>query len=67
MARLAITSLAFMFVWVPEPVCHTTSGKWSSSLPFIVSVAAPTIALPIFLSSAPCSMFTSAAARLSTP
>ena len=26
-ARLAITSLAFMFDWVPEPVCQTTSGK----------------------------------------
>ncbi len=26
-ARLAITSLAFMLVWVPEPVCQTTSGK----------------------------------------
>ena len=23
MARLAITSLAFMLDWVPEPVCHT--------------------------------------------
>ena len=27
MARLAITSLAFMLVWVPEPVCQTTSGN----------------------------------------
>ena len=27
LARLAITSLAFMLVWVPEPVCQTTSGK----------------------------------------
>ena len=26
-ARLAITSLAFMLDWVPEPVCQTTSGK----------------------------------------
>jgi hypothetical protein len=26
-ARFAITSLAFMFVWVPLPVCHTTRGK----------------------------------------
>ena len=33
MARLAITSLAFMLLCVPEPVCQTTSGKWSSSLP----------------------------------
>src|SRR3546814_5849671 len=29
LARPAITSLAFMLVWVPEPVCQTTSGKWS--------------------------------------
>jgi hypothetical protein len=26
-ARLAMTSLAFMLVCVPEPVCQTTSGK----------------------------------------
>ena len=37
MARLEITSLAFMLDWVPEPVCQTTSGKWSSSLPSITS------------------------------
>ena len=28
-ARFAITSLAFMLLWVPEPVCQTTSGKCS--------------------------------------
>ena len=39
-ARLEITSLAFMFDWVPEPVCQTTSGKWSSSLPAATSAAA---------------------------
>ena len=33
MARLEITSLAFMLDWVPLPVCHTLSGKWSLSLP----------------------------------
>jgi hypothetical protein len=32
-ARFEITSLAFMFVCVPLPVCQTRSGKWSSSLP----------------------------------
>ena len=26
-ARFETTSLAFMFDWVPEPVCQTTSGK----------------------------------------
>jgi len=33
MARLAITSLIFMLVCVPDPVCHITNGKWSSSFP----------------------------------
>ena len=26
-ALLAITSLTFIFVWVPDPVCHTFRGK----------------------------------------
>ena len=43
-ARFEITSLAFMFDWVPEPVCQTTSGKWSSSLPAATSAAAAAIA-----------------------
>ena len=45
MARFEITSLAFMLDCVPEPVCHTTSGKCSSSLPSITSCAAATIGL----------------------
>ena len=39
MARLAMTSLAFMLDWVPEPVCQTRSGKWSSSFPSMTSWA----------------------------
>ena len=35
--RLATTSLAFMLVWVPDPVCQTTSGKWSFSFPSMIS------------------------------
>ena len=35
MARLLITSLTFMLDWVPEPVCHTTSGKLSFNFPDI--------------------------------
>ena len=66
-ARLAITSLAFMLDCVPEPVCQTTSGKWASSLPSATSCAAWTMALPILGSSLPRSMFTSAAARLMIP
>ena len=26
-ARFEMTSFVFMLDWVPEPVCHTTSGK----------------------------------------
>ena len=32
-ARLAITSLAFMFDEVPEPVWKTSIGNWSSCSP----------------------------------
>ena len=35
--RLAMTSLAFMLLWVPEPVCHTTSGKCPFRLPPMTS------------------------------
>ena len=35
-----MTSFAFMFDWVPEPVCHTTSGKCPSNLPAATSPAA---------------------------
>ena len=27
-----------MFVWVPEPVCHTTNGKWLSYSPDSIAV-----------------------------
>ena len=37
MARLLITSLTFMLDCVPDPVCQTRSGKWSSSSPAITS------------------------------
>ncbi len=39
-ARFEITSFAFMFDCVPDPVCQTTSGKLSSNLPSITSCAA---------------------------
>src|SRR5215211_5902243 len=38
-ARLAITSLAFMFDEVPEPVWKTSIGNWSSCLP--AAIASP--------------------------
>ena len=44
LARLARTSLTFMFVWVPLPVCHTTSGNSPSHRPASTSSAAATMA-----------------------
>jgi hypothetical protein len=47
-ARFEMTSLAFILDWVPEPVCHTTRGKWSMSLREATSAEACWIASPIF-------------------
>ncbi len=43
MARLEMTSLAFMLVCVPLPVCHTRSGNCSSSVPSVTWRAACTM------------------------
>jgi hypothetical protein len=67
MARLEMTSLAFMFDWVPDPVCHTNSGKWSSSFPSMTSSAATTIRSALSSGSFPSSRFTSAQAFFRTP
>jgi len=67
MARLAITSLAFMLDCVPDPVCHTTSGKLSSNLPWITSPAAAMMASAKRASSAPVALFSIAQACLITP
>ena len=37
MARLEMTSLAFILDVVPEPVWKTTSGKWESRRPEMTS------------------------------
>ena len=66
-ARFAMTSLLFMFDWVPEPVCHTTRGKLSSNLPSTTSEAAWMIASASFASSLPLSRLASAQACLITP
>ena len=66
-ARLEMTSLAFMFVCVPEPVWNTTNGKWSSSVPAITSSAARTIRSTLSAGSWPRSPFACAAPFLSTP
>ncbi len=67
MARFEMTSFAFMFDWVPEPVCHTYSGKWSSSLPSTTSSAARTMRSALSRGSLPRSRFTSAAAFFRIP
>ena len=45
MALLAITSLTFILVCVPDPVCQTLRGKCLSNLPDIISSDALIIAL----------------------
>ncbi len=67
MARFEITSLTFMFDWVPEPVCHTTSGKCSASLPAITSSAAATTRSRVAWSISPSLWLASAAAFLRMP
>ena len=62
MQRLEITSLTFMLDWVPEPVCHTYSGKSSSSAPVITSSQTCWIRSPFQAGSRPARVFTIAAA-----
>ena len=66
-ARFAITSFEFIFDCVPDPVCQTTSGKLSSNLPSITSLAAWVIATPRRSSKAPRVILASAQAFLITP
>jgi hypothetical protein len=63
-ARLASTSLTFMLVWVPLPVCQTDSGNSSGQRPASTSSAAATIASLMRASSPTSSRLTIAAARL---
>ena len=65
--RLEMTSFTFMLVWVPEPVCQTTSGKWSSRVPSMTSCAAALIVLDRLASSLPSASFTSAEAYFTMP
>ena len=48
-ARFEITSLTFMFVCVPLPVCQTESGNSSSSLPAMTSSAARTMSVGLLV------------------
>jgi hypothetical protein len=67
LARPAITSLAFILDWVPEPVCQMTSGNWSSCRPCATSPAARSIASASLASSPPIRAFTRAAACFTKP
>ena len=66
-ASVAITSLAFMFDEVPEPVWKTSIGNWSSCLPSATSSAAAAIVSARLLSSRPSCPLTRAAAPLMRP
>src|SRR5258708_1333425 len=67
MARLEMTSLTFMLVCVPLPVCQTRRGKCSSSFPAMTSSAASVISEAFSTESLPRPSFTSAQAFLRMP
>ena len=67
MARLAITSFAFMLVEVPEPVWKMSRTNWSSSFPSTTSPAACSMPPASLRSSRPSSALVRAAARLIIP
>src|SRR3954451_8962764 len=66
-AIVAITSFAFMFDDVPEPVWKTSIGNWSSCRPSAISSAAAPMRLARSASSSPRSALARAAAPLMRP
>ena len=66
-ASAAITSFAFMFELVPEPVWKTSIGNWSSSSPSATRSAAAAMRSATSASRSPSSAFTRAAAALIRP
>ena len=66
-ARFAITSLAFMFEEVPEPVWKTSIGNWSSCSPSAMASPAAAIRSASSRSSSPSSALVRAAAALIRP
>ena len=66
-ASEAITSFAFMFVEVPEPVWKTSIGNWSSNSPAAIRSPAAAMRSASSPSSSPRSAFTRAAAALIRP
>ena len=63
----AITSLAFMFDEVPEPVWKTSMGNWSSCSPAAISSPAAAMRSATSASSRPSSALVRAAAALTRP
>ena len=61
------TSFAFILLCVPDPVCHTTSGKWSLRHPSATSEAAVMIASPTRSSKVPAATLAAAVARFTIP
>ena len=66
-ASAAITSFAFMFEDVPDPVWKTSIGNWSSNSPAATRSAAAAIRSALSASRSPSSAFTRAAADLIRP
>ncbi|MNC34655.1 hypothetical protein D3C75_830980 [compost metagenome] len=64
LARFASTSLRFMLVWVPEPVCQTIRGNSASCRPHNTSSAAAMMAWALRAGSSPRAWFTLAQADL---
>ena len=66
-ASAAITSLAFMFDDVPEPVWNTSIGNCASCTPWAISSAAAAMRSATSASSSPRSALARAAAPLTRP
>ncbi len=66
-ASAAMTSFAFMFELVPEPVWKTSIGNWSSCSPAAIASPAAAMRSAFSSSSSPSSAFTRAAAALRRP
>jgi len=66
-ARFEMTSLAFMLLWVPDPVCQMRRGKCASRAPEITSSAALSINAAMSGVRSPSSAFVLAAAFLTMP
>jgi hypothetical protein len=62
MHRSETTSFTFMLDWVPEAVCHTYRGKWSSRDPLMASSHTRWINRPFHSGMRPARVFTRAAA-----